>query len=67
MANRRQAEMSRAEQVRARRQKSRKETPRVPFGSSVTRRPAPKNVTVTQEHQNSSGGHPQETYHHDSS
>jgi hypothetical protein len=47
MANRRQAEMSRAEQVRARRQKSRKEAPRVPFGSSVTRRPAPKNVTVT--------------------
>ena len=47
MANRRQDEMSRAEQVRARRQKSRKETPRVPLGSSVTRKPAPKNVTVT--------------------
>ena len=66
MANRRQAEMSRAEQVRARRQKSRKETPRVPFGSSVRRR-HPKCNCHAQEHQNSSGGHPQETYHHDSS
>ncbi|NLN69217.1 MAG: FtsQ-type POTRA domain-containing protein [Chloroflexi bacterium] len=46
MANRNQGEMSRAEQVRARRQQKRKKQPSAPLGSSVTRKPKARNVTV---------------------
>ena len=66
MANRRQAEMSRAEQVGLAGRKAAKKRPGFPLGV-VSRRRHPKCNCHAQEHQNSSGGHPQETYHHDSS
>jgi hypothetical protein len=47
MANRQEDEKSRAEQVRARRQQRRKETPKMPYGSSATRKPKTQNVPVT--------------------
>lgn len=47
MANRNQDETNRADQVRARRQQGRKETPTTPFGSSATRKPKSQTVPVT--------------------
>jgi hypothetical protein len=47
MANRQQDEKSRAEEIRARRQRNRQETPKMPFGSSATRKPKTQNVPVT--------------------
>ena len=47
MANRQQDETSRAEQVRARRQQSRQETPKSPIGNNATRKPKTHNVPVT--------------------
>lgn len=47
MANRQPEETSRAEKVRARRQRSRKQTPKAPFGNSATRKPKAHNVPVT--------------------
>lgn len=47
MANRQQDEKSRAEQIRARRQQSRKEAPKAPFGNNATRKPKSQNVPVT--------------------
>jgi cell division protein FtsQ len=47
MADRQQDEMSRAEKVRARRQTNRKEAPKAPVRSNVTRKPKPSNVPIT--------------------
>ena len=47
MANRQSDEKSRAEQVRTRRQQSRKEMPKAPFGNNATRKPKTNSVPVT--------------------
>lgn len=47
MANRQQDETSRAHKIRARRQQSRKEAPKVPFGSSATRKSKDQRVPIT--------------------
>jgi cell division protein FtsQ len=47
MAKRQQDEMSRSEKIRARRQQSRNQAPKVPMGSSATRKPKAQNATVT--------------------
>jgi cell division protein FtsQ len=47
MAKRQQDETSRAEKIRARRQQSRNQAPKVPLGSSATRKPKEQRAPVT--------------------
>lgn len=47
MAKRQQDEMNRAEKIRARRQQSRNQAPKVPMGSSATRKPKAQHAPVT--------------------
>lgn len=47
MANRQQDDMSRAEKIRARQQQSRNQAPKVPMGSSATRKPKEQRAPVT--------------------
>ncbi|MFU8826182.1 MAG: cell division protein FtsQ/DivIB [Brevefilum sp.] len=47
MANPHKDDKNRAEQIRARRQQSRKQAPQAPFGNNATRKPKSKHVPVT--------------------
>lgn len=47
MANRHTDQQSRAEKIRARRQQSRQETPKVPLGGGATRKPKDQRVPIT--------------------